>query len=173
MLEMSPQQIVFLLATYNLIFFWKFYQNPYLNHTSETATTFYPHWVWLGRTIRRLAPPIVDKIYYRYPAAIPFLSTFYPPHFFTAFLSSFLSIDKSFQLLQLNVLAHYLLSSILSFLMFSQWCSPMAALFGAITLTYSGYCIKIQQPCIAYTLAWIPGIFLGGWFGILSMSMCF
>ena len=157
---------LFILASYNLLFFWKFYQNPYLNYTSEIATTFYPHWVWIGRTLRRLAPPIVDKIYFRYPAAIPFLSTFYLPHLVT-------SLTESFKVLQYSILFHYLLGSYLAFTMFSQWVSVPVALFGAITLTYAGYCIKIQQPCIAYTLAWIPGIFIHGWLGVISVAMCF
>ena len=135
------------------------------------ATTFFPHWKWTGKQLRAFKLPFTDNLYYKYPGAIPFLSTWYPPHFLSAFLSSFLSIDKSFVLLQLNVFLHYILSSILSYILFLKWCDPLVALFGSITLTYSGYCIKIQQPCIAYTLAWIPGIFLDGWLGILSMSM--
>ena len=152
------------LTLYSILFFWKFWQNPYLNNTSEMATTFYPHWRWVGTTIKAGRLPFTDNIYYKYPACIPFLSTFYPPHLLT-------SLTGSFKVLQYSILCHYILGSWLSYTLFSRWCSPEVALFGAITLTYAGYCVKLQQPCIPYTMAWIPGIFLGGWFGVLSMAM--
>jgi len=160
-----------LIALYNFLFFSKFWKNPYLNHTSEIATTFFPHWHWIGNSLRKLKFPFTDQLYYKYPASIPFLSTFYPPHFLSAFIGSFLSLDNSFRLFTYLILSHYILGSFLAFEMFSLWTSPPVALFGALTLMYSGYSIKIQQPCIAYTLAWIPGIFLGGGFGAFSFAM--
>lgn len=160
------------LAGYNAIFFWKFWKNPYLNHTSELATTFFPHWLWIGRRIRQGKLPLKDSIYYKFPAGIPFLSMFYPLHLVTAFIGSFLSRDNAFKLLNSLILIHYVVGSYIAYIMFRQWASPEAAIFGAITLFYSGYCIKIQQPCIAYTLCWIPGIFIHGWLGVLSMTMC-
>lgn len=149
---------------YSALFFWKFWKNPYLNNTSEMATTFYPHWVWMGRQLKAGKLPLTDNIYFKYPACIPFLSTFYLPHLLT-------SITGSFRVLQWTVLSHYFLTSLLTYKLFLQWCQPEVALFGAITLAYAGYCIKIQQPCIAYTLAWIPGAFLPGWLGTVSMAM--
>lgn len=130
------------------------------------ATTFYPHWVWMGSQLKKFNFPMKDNIYYIYPGCIPFLSTFYLPHLLT-------SLTGSFRVLQYSILAHYIFGSLLAFYMFSKWASPEASLFGAITLFYSGYSIKIQQPTIIYTMAWMPGIFLGGWLGVLSMAMVF
>ena len=137
---------------------------PHTNHTSELGTTFYPQWVWMGRQLKKLKLPFRDDIYYKYPASIPFLSTFYPIHFLT-------SLTENFNVLHYSILSHFILGSSIAYYLFLQWCHPLVALFGAITLFYSGYCIKVQQPCIVYTMAWIPGIFLDGWFGVLSMTM--
>lgn len=152
------------LILYSVFFFWPFWSNPHLNNTSEMATTFYPHWKWMGDKLKKMELPFTDKIYYKFPVGIPFLSTFYPLHLLT-------SLTGSFRVLQYNILLHYLITSLLSYHLFSQWCSPVVSVFGAITLSYSGYCIKLQQPCIPYTLAWIPGIFLDGWLGVFSMTM--
>src|SRR3990167_4723408 len=95
-----------ILVAYNLLFFWKFWKNPYLNHTSEMASTFYPHWQ---------SRKFIDNIYYKYPFAIPFLSTMYLPHLLTSF-------TKSFRVLQYNILIHYVLGSYLAYILFSQWC---------------------------------------------------
>jgi len=157
---------VFVLGLYNVLFFFKFYKNPHLNNTSEMGSTFYPYWHWMGEQLKKFKLPFTDSIYYRYPVAIPFLSTLYLPHLIT-------SLIGSFRVLQYSILLHYFLGSTIAFFLFREWASDTVALFGAITLFYSGYSIKIQQPCIIYTMAWIPGIFFDGWFGILSMAMCF
>lgn len=160
-----------LIALYSLLFFWKFWKNPYLNHTSEIGTTFFPHWIWTGRKLRSGSLPFKDNLYYKYPACIPFLSTFYPPHWISAFIGSFLPLNNAFRLHTYLILSHYIFGSCLAYHLFSRWCSPEVALFGSITLFYSAYSVKLQQPCISYTMAWIPGIFLPGWLGVLSMTM--
>ena len=151
---------ILLLAIYHLIFWWKFYTKPFIQHTSEMASTFFPYWR-AGK---------VDG-YYKYPYCIPFLSSFYPVQIVTSWIGRKLSLDSSFVLLNVSVLLHYLLGSILAFYMFRQWASPEVALFGAIVLTYNGCSVKVQQPTIAYTLAWIPGVFIGGWVSVLSTVM--
>lgn len=105
----------------------------------------------------------VDKIYYKYPACIPFLSMFYLPNVLVSKFSKFLSTDIAFKLYAYFIILHYLLASIITY--------KLLGLFGAITLTYCGYSIKPQTPAFVYTMCWIPGIFLGGPFGALSAFM--
>ena len=167
---MAPIPEYVLLALYHLLFFWPIYSKLFRQATSEVISTFFPHWIWIGRKLRKRETWLEDRIYYQYPGAIPFLSSFYPPHLLSAFLSAFLSLDNSFILHRLTINLHYLLGSILSFILFSGWTSPEIALFGAITLTYAAYMLKIQ-PCIVYTINWIPGILLGGGIGSLSLGM--
>src|SRR3990167_8739748 len=108
------------LIVYNFIFFWKFWKNPSLNHTSEIGTTFYPHWMWMGKMLRSLKFPFKDKIYYKYPACIPFLSTFYLPHLLS-------SLTKSFKVLQYVILSHFIFGSFLAYILFLRWTSHEAA----------------------------------------------
>jgi len=109
-----------------------------------------------------------DQIYYQYPGCIPFLATFYPPNLVGAFVSSFVRPDSAFVLFQLIVNLHYLLGSVLWYLVFSQWTTPVIALFGALTLTHAAFMIKIQ-PCVVYTVNWLPGILLDGPLGMVSV----
>ena len=60
-----------ILVVMHVAFFWKFYRNPWLLNTSEVASNFFPFWKWAGSHL-----PFRDKIYYLYPACIPFLSVF-------------------------------------------------------------------------------------------------
>jgi len=160
-----------ILPLYNLIFFWKFWKNPYLNCTSEMATTFFPHFVWFGRTLAKGKFPFKDEIYYKYPGAIPFLASFYLPQIILSLSVYKMSLNLSLKIYTYFILSHFILGSLITYYMFLRWCDPPVALFGAVTLFYSGYSIKIQQPTIIYTMAWIPGIFFDGPFGILSMAM--
>lgn len=167
----QPFLLLAALIGYHVLFFWRWYRDPFLNSTGEMLSTFFPHWIWIGRQIRRGRQFFKDRIYYFYPACIPFLSTFYPPHFLSAYLSNFLSLDKSFILINFTGFSHYLLSSILSYFAFSQWYSPLVSLFGSVTMAYMAYSIKLQNPCIMYTTAWIPGCFILGPVGGLSLGM--
>ena len=164
-------KIWLLITGYNLIFFKDFLLAPWKFATGELLSTFFPHWIWIGRKLRKRETWLKDRIYYQYPGAIPFLSSFYPPHLLTAFLSTFLSLDNSFRLKLLELQAHYLLSSILSYFLFLQWTSPELALFGAITLTYAAYMIKVNNPCCIYSMAWMPGILLPGPLSGISLGM--
>lgn len=167
---MDFTKAVAFLIFYHLIFFWPIYTNIFKQATSEVLSTFFPHWIWSGRELKRGRWPMRDDIYYYYPGSIPFLSTFYPPHFLSAFLSTFLSLNQAFVLHLIVINSHYVLGSILSFFLFSQWAPVPIALFGAITLTYCAYSLKIQ-PCIVYTVNWLPGILLGGPLGMISAAM--
>ena len=157
-------QSLLCLLLYNLIFFWKFYRNPYLLCTSEIASTFFPHWVWMGKELRRGVFPAQDDIYYKLPGSIPFLATFYPPNLIASYIGSFLKLDQAFRLYTYFIIGHYLLASLFAYYLFGN-------LFCALTLTYAGYCIKLQQPTIAYTLAWIPLAFKGGLLGAFGWGM--
>lgn len=158
------------LIAYWLVFFWKFLNNPFLLSTSELLSKHFPHWIHLGKELRKGIFPYRDK-YFIYPACIPFLSMFYPPHLISAWLGSFLNLDRAFSFLVSTELIHYLLCSFLSFHMFNQWYSPEIAIFGAITLTYMAYSIKLMNPCIVYTVTWIPGMFIHGHMGWISCGM--
>ena len=149
---------MYALVVYWFIFWQKFLCNPYLLCTSEVASTNFPHWLWMGRKWRA-----TDDIYYRFPASIPFMSMWYWPSVLVSKLASHFSLDGAFRLYTYFILAHYLLASIITY--------KLLGLFGAITLTYAGYCIKPQTPSFVYTMTWIPGIFLGGWFGAFSLGM--
>src|SRR3990167_243058 len=160
----------YVLTAYWLIFFWKFLWNPLSLSTSELLSKHFTHWTHLGRELRKGLFPYRDK-YFVYPACIPFLSMFYPPHLISAFIGSFFKLDRAFAILVFTELLHYLLGSFLSFHMFNQWYSPEIALFGAITLTYMAYAVKLMNPCIAYTVCWIPGMFIQGYIGSISLGM--
>ena len=169
-MEIIPKPILFL-AAYNLIFWKKFYFTPFLNSTGELLSTFFPHWIWMSRQLRKFKFPLTDRIYYQYPSCIPFLSSFYPLHLLSSLLSSFFSLDKSFIILNSLILAHSFLGSIFAYLALIQWFSSSVSLFGAITYSYSAYMIRPNHPCIAYTMAWIPGMFIKGWIGTVSFGM--
>lgn len=152
-----PLQILFLIS-YWFIFWQKFLRNPYLLSTSEIASTYFPFWLSMGRKWKAK-----DDIYYKYPASIPFLSMWYPPNVLFACISKLICIDKAFCLYIWFILGHYLLASFLAF--------KVMGLFGALTLTYAGYCIKPQTPSFVYTMCWIPGMFLPGFWGAFSLGM--
>src|SRR6185436_8842436 len=123
------------LLIYNIIFFWKFYKNHFINFTGEVASTYFPHWVWASRQWIKARAPMKDDIYYKEPGAIPFLSTFYPIDILTGLISFKMSLNKRFKLYNVIILLHYLLGSINAYLAFSLFSSPLVALFGGITFT--------------------------------------
>ena len=147
------------LILFHIIFFWRLYTNPFKLCTSEVASTFFPHWIWMGRQLRQGIFPAVDDIYYKYPGSIPFLATFYPPNLITSWLGSFLSLDYALKLYVYTILAHYLLGSLFAYYLFGN-------LFAALTLTYSAYIIKPFTPCFVYTMCWIPLAMTGNWVGV-------
>lgn len=147
------------LVLYHFIFFRRLYQNPYLLSTAEIASTFFPHWIWMGRKWQA-----TDNIYYKYPACIPFLSMFYPPSIILSKITKYLSLDIDMKIYIYFILSHFLLGSLLAYHL-------THSLFFAITVAYSGYMIKPHTPPAVYTMMWIPGCFIGGWLGVLSLCM--
>lgn len=156
---------IFLLAAYWLMFWWGFLKNPFRLCTSELASTFFPFWYWSKGRIS-----FKSNIYYEYPACIPFLSSFYPTHLITSFLSRFLGPDNAFILFIAHILGHYLLGSVMAYYALLGY-GETAALFGALTLTYSAYFIKPLTPCAVYTHAWVLGAIGGGSFGAFCLGM--
>src|SRR3990167_2977672 len=146
------------LSTYWLIFWQKFLRNPYLLSTSELASTYFPFWISMGRKWKGK-----DDIYYGYPACIPFLSMFYFPSYIASKITKFVSLDTAFRCYAYFILLHYLLASLIAY--------KVLGLFGALTLTYAGYCIKPQTPSFVYTMTWMPGMLLPGWMGVFCCFM--
>lgn len=153
-----------ILTAYWLLFWRKFLFNPYLLCTSEVASTFFPHWIWMGRQLRAGIFPAQDDIYYKYPGSIPFLASFYPPYLIASFLASFLSIDRAFRCYVYFILLHFLLASVLAYNLFGN-------LFGAITLAYAGYVIKPNTPTFVFTATWVPLALKGGVWGAFGWCM--
>lgn len=153
-----------ILFGYWLLFWRKFLWNPYQLCTSEIASTFFPHWRWMGKQLRQGIFPAKDEIYYKLPGSIPFLATFYPPNLLTAYIGSFLKEDHAFRLYAYFILAHYLLCSFFAFALFGN-------LFGAITLAYAGYVIKPNTPTFVFTATWVPLALIGGQLGGLAFGL--
>ena len=146
------------LTLYWFIFWRKFLVNPYLLSPSEMASTYFPFWIWMGRKWQAK-----DNIYFKYPACIPFLSMWYLPNVLVSKISRHFSLDNSLKLYVYFILLHYLLASFIAY--------KVLGLFGALTLTYAGYCIKPNTPSFVYTMTWMPGMLIGGWFGAFSCFM--
>lgn len=163
------------LVLFHLVFFRKFYFiNPYYYARGEVLECEFPSSRLLGEALRRGELP-GDPYYYPHYTALPFKSSFYPPHMLQAYLGSFLAVDSAFILYWCVLLLHYLLASVGAYLLFSSYGSAIA-LFGAITLTHSGYCVK-QTSSLVYTIAWIPWMLLGATHGNpilfgLPMGLC-
>lgn len=162
-------EAVLILICFHLLFFWKTYTNIFTRSTSEVVSTFFPHWIWMGRQLHRGKFPLRDSIYYQYPGSIPFLSSFYPFQIISSFLSVYFRLDTAFWLWQCMINLHYLLGSILAYILFSSWTSEPIALFGALTLTHAAFMIKIQ-PCVVYTVNWLPSTLLDGPLGMISVA---
>lgn len=150
------------LISYWLIFWWGKLRNPFQLCTSELMTTNFPFW--------KAGAPFKDSIYYKYPICIPFLSPLYPPSLIASKLCRFFTLDTAFKFYTYFILSHYLLASIIAFHLFMPF-GKETALFGALTLTYSGYCIKPQTPSFVYTMCWIPGALFTGIPGMLCLTM--
>lgn len=164
---------VLILIIFHLAFWWKFYANPWRLCTSEIVSNEYPHWLWMGRQLRKGIWPMKDNIYYREPGSIPFLCTFYPPYFITAYISSFCNKITSFQLYSRMIYIHSLLGSMFSYIVMYEYLrfGQLVSLFGALSLTYNAYMIRPQTACMMFTMAWIPACLISGWFGQLAFGM--
>lgn len=162
-INVFPQAYLFLIA-YWLLFWRKFLWNPYLLCTSEIASTFFPHWRWMGLELRAGKFPSQDDIFYKLPGSIPFLATFYPPNLITAYLGSFLKEDHAFRLYAYFIILHFLLCSFFAYGLFGN-------LFAALTLAYAGYVIKPNTPTFVFTATWVPLALKGVVLGALAFNM--
>lgn len=161
-----------ILIVYNLFFWRHHYANPFRQSTGELLSTYFPHWRWCGQQWAAAKFPAKDRIYYQYPGCIPFLSTWYPLHMLSSLLSVRLPLNAAFALFTTMVYAHYAFGSWLAYWVFHHYgYGDAVSLFGAITLAYSGYFIKPQNPCIVYTNTWLVGALLPGWLGKVSLGM--
>lgn len=145
-----------ILVLFNILFFYGIYSNPFRLATSELLSTFFPTWIWQGRTWIKGKVPKYDSCFWINAHAHPVLSTYYPVSGLLSLLSNFVKLDTAFKIFVYSILGHYLFGSIGYYLLLKTYFNPYVALFGAITF-YQAYHIK-QQPCIVYTLAWFPWI---------------
>lgn len=130
--------VLFLIA-YHFIFFCSWYRNPFKLCTSEIASLWFPYLRYAkGRILFK------DPIYFPYPASMPVLSSFYPPQLLIGFICKFFSLDTAFRIFSYSIFLHYLAASLIAY--------KVMGLFGALILTYAGYCIKPQTPSFVYTM---------------------
>jgi len=137
----------------HVLLLWKVYINPYHMATGELISTFFPSWIWMGRQARKLHSWKYDSYWLNYHAH-PVLSSYYPPHVLTAWISSFLNLNASFKLFVYTIYLHMLVQSILWYYLLLPL-GALLALFGSITITYAAFQWR-TQPCIIYTLTWFP-----------------
>jgi len=163
--EGIPEYLV-LLAIWHLCFFWKWYKNPFLMSTSEVLSSYFPQWCYMrGRVLFK------DNVYYEYPASMPVNSPMYPTQLLLGWLCRNLKMDLKFRVFAYHILVHYLIASVIAFFMLRQWFSPMVCLFGAVTLVYNAYNIKMQTPSFVYSSCWIMGWLLPFPFGAICFGM--
>ena len=91
----------YFLVVFWVLFFRKFFLNPYSHATSENLSTYYPLW-------RHIGTKGFKQDYYPTLKGIPFLSAWYPVHLLSAWGGRVLSLDHSFILYEFVKLAHYL-----------------------------------------------------------------
>lgn len=164
------------LTLYHLVLFRRFYfQNSYCYASSELLEQGYSSWVALGRAYRA-GHLVTDDTYYPDAHALPFLSSFYPPHAVTAWMSSFLTLNQAWGLYMVTMVSHCYLASVSVYILATHMgFAPLPAGFASLTLSTLGYAMK-QNSSIVYTCAWVPSLCLAaqlnsmGLFGI-SLGM--
>lgn len=149
--------MVLILITFWLLFFRRFFENPYHYATGEHVSNYFPYWRWMGQQIRKGKGWFKDDNYYFNSGGIPFLGAWYPPNMFLAFVGNFLSVDRSFILYTFSLFVHYLAGSIFAFALFSQWADPWIALIATLSLTYGMKGINLNGA-LTFTWNWIPVI---------------
>ena len=160
------------LGLFHLGCFWRFYlKNPYWYARGEALEQGFASSVLLGRCLRR--HEVVDDPYY-YPdyRALPFLSSYYPPHVIQAWIGSFLTLNQAWVLYWGTMALHFLVGSIMALQLLLK--PPLAfplpvACFGAITLSYLPYAMK-HNSSIVYTHAWLLVLILTA---ALRLTWCY
>mgnify|MGYP001600112558 CR=1 FL=1 len=154
-------EAIFLLTCWHLLLFRHFYFiNPYRYATSELLEQVFPSWLHLGRSLRHGRLVVEDPYYYPDYPALPFLSSFYPPHMVSAWLATFLPLNQAFLLLVFTMVSHFLAASVSVYILaISMGTAPLVAGFASVTLSSLGYSMK-QNSSIIYTTAWVPTLLL-------------
>lgn len=127
---------------------------------SELLSTFFPTWIWQGRCWAKGKVPKYDPYFWINSHSHPVVSTYYPFNILSSLLVCKSSLDKAFRFLVGNLLLHVVWCWYGWLTLFNTWTTPTIALFGSITLSFSGYNWK-QQPCFIYTIAWFPWLLTG------------
>lgn len=131
--------------------------NPYWHARGELLEQGFPSSVLLGRRWGRGRFPSDDGYYPDY-AALPFLSSVYPPHVLQAVVGEWLSLSLNHRwiLFRLTMVAHFWLCSVSCWILLSSTGTPpLPALCGAVSLSSLGYAMK-PNSSIVYTLTWVP-----------------
>lgn len=147
-----------LLTVFHLAFFRRTYvEQPYHASTAEVLETFLGESRLLGQWLRGQRRWGDDPYYYANPTALPFLSTWYPPHCLQAYLGSFLTLNGAYRCLMLTMALHSWLCSMSVFTLLSAWSAlpPWSAGLLALSTSSLAYAVK-PTPCIVYTMSWIP-----------------
>ena len=147
---------VYVLVLYHFLFFWKAYTQPLQYARGELLSTFFPSFIHLGRPNGER----LDPYYWIRPMVHPVLSVFYPSQLLLSKGLAGRDLRVSFYLYHVHAIGHLLGGSLGWYWLFSLFLPGWASAFGAVTMTYSGYNIK-QQPCVLYTVAWLPFLLLG------------
>ena len=149
------EALVLLTCWHLLLFRYFYFINPYHYATSELLEQVFPSWLHLGRCLRERRL-VSDPYYYHDYPALPFLSSFYPPHMASAWLGSFLPLNQAFCLLCLTMVSHYWLASVSVYiLVISMEHAPLTAGFASVLCSSLPYTMK-QNSSIIYTTAWVP-----------------
>ena len=147
-----------LLTLFHLAFFRRFYfQTPYADSTAEVLETYLGSSRLLGDWLRGRKRWGDDPYYYANPTALPFLSTWYPPHCLQAYLGSFCSLNGAYRALLITMALHYWLTSMSVYTLLRTWnvLPHWNAGLSALSLSYLAYAVK-PTPCIVYTMSWVP-----------------
>lgn len=167
---------LYILGLFHLGCFWRFYlRNPYWYARGEALEQGFSSSILLGRWLRGQEKWGHDPYYYADPLALPFLSNFYPPHMAQAWLGSFLNLNQAWIVYWGMMVSHYLVASLLTFILLRFIFSPLQAICGTITLSYLPYAMK-HNSSIVYTHAWLVILLITAavrnpwWYGI-SLGM--
>ena len=136
------------LGLFHLGCFWRFYlKNPYWYARGEALEQGFASSVLLGRCLRR--HEVVDDPYY-YPdyRALPFLSSYYPPHVIQAWIGSFLTLNQAWVVYWGTMVLHFLGASIFAYILLEPLQSSLTQLFGAVTLSYLPYSLKHNSSIV-------------------------
>jgi hypothetical protein len=138
---------------------------------SELLSTFFPTWIWQGRTWLKGKVPKHDPFYWLNAHAHPVISTYYPPGILTSILGALLPLRNAFSLLVASLGLHVLFGGIGWYFLFKTWAVTPVAVFGAVTMTFAGYNWK-QQPCFQYTNAYFGWLLYGIATNNLTVAGC-